>query len=344
MSQDKGNFVFRKRAGDKPARKRRRERAAFFSAGRAKGKTAPEGAAPAPRNKRKKLSTELKNRRRASWFFLSPSIAGVTLFFVAPFAMVIYYAVTSRAVNGEFVGLDNFRALFQNNAFLRAAVNTLILLGSAVPLAVLLSLGLALLLEREIPGKSFLRSAFLSPLMVPVASVVLIWQVLFHQHGVVNTFLSGFGIEAVDWFHSSWSRFVVLLLYLWKNLGYNMILFTAALAAVPREHLEVAELEGAGRWRTFWSVKLPYLSSTILFVTILSLISAMKIFREVYLLTGAYPYETLYLLQHFMNNTFASMDYQKLSTAAIVLAAAMSVVIAVLFLVEWRIGKDAKNE
>ena len=294
--------------------------------------------------KRKRLSTELRNRRRATWFFLSPSISGVTLFFVAPFVMVFYYAFTSSAVNGGFVGFDNFRDLFSNSAFTLAAVNTLILLVIAVPSAVLLSLGLAILLERELPGKSFLRSAFLSPLMVPVASVVLIWQVLFHQNGVVNTFLSGFGITAVDWFHSPWSRIVVLLLYLWKNLGYNMILFTAAIASVPREQLEIAELEGAGPFRKFFSVKIHYISSTMLFVTILSLISAMKIFREVYLLTGSYPYETLYLLQHFMNNTFRSMDYQKLSTAAILLALATSVVIAVLFVVERRLGRDAKNE
>lgn len=296
------------------------------------------------KGKQKKLSKELRNRKRASLIFLSPSIAGVMLFFVAPFCVVIYYAFMSRSVGGEFVGIDNFKALFENNAFLMAGENTAILLVSAVPLAVILSLGLAILLERELPMKSVLRTAFLSPLMVPVASVVLIWQVLFHQHGVINSFLSGYGIETVDWFHSNWSRFVVLLLYLWKNLGYNMILFTAALASIPKEQLEMAELEGAGAFRKFFSIKIHYLSSTTLFVTILSLISAMKIFREVFLLTGAYPYETLYLLQHFMNNTFEAMDYQKLSSAAILLALVMSVVIAVLFVVERRLGKDAKNE
>ncbi len=325
--------------------KEKRNGAKFFFRRREKEKKPEEGREDVlflP--KRKRLSTELRNRRRATWFFLSPSISGVALFFVAPFVMVFYYAFTSSAVNGEFTGIDNFKALFQNNAFTLAAVNTVILLVIAVPAAVLLALFLAILLERELPGKSFLRSAFLSPLMVPVASVVLIWQVLFHQNGVINTFLAGFGITAVDWFHSPWSRFVVLLLYLWKNLGYNMILFTAAIASVPKEQLEIAELEGAGPFRKFFSVKIHYISSTVLFVTILSLISAMKIFREVYLLTGSYPYETLYLLQHFMNNTFRSMDYQKLSTAAILLALATSVVIAVLFVVERRLGKDAKNE
>lgn len=325
--------------------KEKRNGAKFFFRRREKEKKPEEGREDVlflP--KRKRLSTELRNRRRATWFFLSPSISGVALFFVAPFVMVFYYAFTSSAVNGEFTGIDNFKALFQNNAFTLAAANTVILLVIAVPAAVLLALFLAILLERELPGKSFLRSAFLSPLMVPVASVVLIWQVLFHQNGVINTFLAGFGITAVDWFHSPWSRFVVLLLYLWKNLGYNMILFTAAIASVPKEQLEIAELEGAGPFRKFFSVKIHYISSTMLFVTILSLISAMKIFREVYLLTGSYPYETLYLLQHFMNNTFRSMDYQKLSTAAILLALATSVVIAVLFVVERRLGKDAKNE
>ncbi len=325
--------------------KEKRNGAKFFFRRREKEKKPEEGREDVlflP--KRKRLSTELRNRRRATWFFLSPSISGVALFFVAPFVMVFYYAFTSSAVNGEFTGIDNFKALFQNNAFTLAAVNTVILLVIAVPAAVLLALFLAILLERELPGKSFLRSAFLSPLMVPVASVVLIWQVLFHQNGVINTFLAGFGITAVDWFHSPWSRFVVLLLYLWKNLGYNMILFTAAIASVPKEQLEIAELEGAGPFRKFFSVKIHYISSTVLFVTILSLISAMKIFREVYLLTGSYPYETLYLLQHFMNNTFRSLDYQKLSTAAILLALATSVVIAVLFVVERRLGKDAKNE
>lgn len=281
--------------------------------------------------------------RRNTMLFVTPSLLGVAVFFVVPFVVVIRYAVTTRPVNGEFAGLENFRALLHNYAFQLAAKNTAILCLTAVPLAVGLSLGLALLLEREIPLRSHLRTAFLSPLMVPVASVVLLWQVLFHQNGVINAFLTGWGLDPVDFFHSDWSRGMVLLLYLWKNLGYNMVLFTAGLAAVPKDLLDMAELEGASSLRKFFSIQLHYLGPTILFVTVLSFISAMKIFREVYLLTGAYPYESLYLLQHFMNNTFASMDYQKLCAAAILLALAVSVIIAVLFRVERRLGKDVEN-
>ncbi|MBQ3516086.1 MAG: sugar ABC transporter permease, partial [Lachnospiraceae bacterium] len=118
------------------------------------------------------------------------------------------------------------------------------------------------------------------------------------------------------------------------------ILFMAALANIPREVTEVAELESATKWQIFWHLKLRYLSSSILFVTILSLINSFKVFREVYLLTGDYPYESLYMLQHYMNNMFRSLDYQKLSAAAIIMSLFMIVLIGILFFAENVVGKD----
>ena len=281
-------------------------------------------------------------RKRAAhtFFFLVPSLLGVLLFFVLPFGMVIYYSLVNRPVGGEFVGLENFKALLDNRAFLLGAKNTGILLAVSVPLAVLLPLKLALWLERSIPMKSQLRTAFLSPMLVPIASVILVWQVLFHQNGTLNAILE----TQVDWFHSSWSILMVLLLYLWKNIGYHTILFTAALAAIPRTYVDMANLDGAGRTRQFFAVKIHFLAPTIFFVVLMSLIASMKIFREVWLLTGSYPYETLYLLQHFMNNTFRSMDYQKLSAAALMLAVVMGALIALLLRVERRLDRDTENE
>ena len=133
------------------------------------------------------------------------------------------------------------------------------------------------------------------------------------------------------------------MLFLWKNLGYNMILFMSGLSAIPRDIIEVAELEGAGKFYTFMHIKLRYLSPTIFFVLILSLINSFKIFREVYLLTGDYPYDTLYMLQHFMNNTFKALDYQKLSAAAIIMCSVMVVIIGLLFVVENHFGKDVEG-
>lgn len=278
-----------------------------------------------------------------SMCFLSPSLLGVAVFFIVPFGVVVYYSAIDGVGSRNFVFLDNFIKLFDNSAFLLAAKNTLTFSAWAVPLAVVLSMGLALMLECRIPLKSQFRTFFLSPMMVPVASVVLIWQVLFNFNGTVNEFLMLFGADKIDWLQSEHSQAVVIILFLWKNLGYFMILFMAGLANIPKELLEVADVEGASEAYKFFAIKLRYLSPTVLFVTILSLINSFKVFREVYLLTGDYPYETLYMLQHFMNNTFKSLDYQKLSAAAVVMALVMVLLIALLFKAEDWFGKDVEG-
>ncbi len=293
---------------------------------------------------RRKKSAEVRRARRRSALLLLPSRLGVLIFFIAPLAVVVYYSLVDNPVNGDFVFLANFIKVWKNAAFKRASANTLTFSFIAVPLAGVLSLMLAMLLEARIPFKSRFRTFFLSPMMVPVASVVLIWQVVFHHNGALNAWLSAFGIEQVDWMKSRYSQLVIVALFLWKNLGYNMILFMAALAEIPREIIEAAQVDGAGPAARFFRIKLRYLSPSLLFVTILSLISSFKIFREVYLMTGAYPYETLYMMQHFMNNTFRNLDYQKLSAAALIMFAAMLVVIGSLFMVEARVGRDVEGQ
>lgn len=290
-----------------------------------------------------KLNGQNGRGKVASWGFLSPSLFGVLLFFVLPFCVVIYYSMVDNPINHEFVFLDNFVRVFQNAAFKQAASNTLHFSFVAVPLAVILSLLLAMMLDAKIPFRSQMRTFFLSPMMVPIASVILIWQVLFHYNGLVNDVIEQFGMGKIDWLKSGYAQVVVILLFLWKNLGYNMILFLAALSAIPKEILEVAVLESASPFQIFWHIKVRYLSSTILFVTIMSLINSFKVFREIYLLTGSYPYDTIYMLQHFMNNAFNQLDYQKLSAAAIMMSLVMVVIIGILFLTENYFGKDIEG-
>lgn len=275
--------------------------------------------------------------------FLGPSFLGMSVFFILPFFVIVYYSLIDGTVTRNFVFLDNFIKLIHNSAFRIAAKNTAVFSLTAVPLAVVFALVLALMLECRIPFKSQFRTFFLSPMMVPVASVVLIWQVVFHYNGTLNEFIAIFGADKIDWLQSEYCQIVVILLFLWKNLGYNMILFMAALNNIPVQLLEVADVEGASAAYKFFNIKLRYLSPTILFVTILSLINSFKVFREVYLLTGNYPYEGLYTLQHFMNNTFNSLDYQKLSAAAVIMAIAMVIIIAILFAVENWFGKDVEG-
>ena len=302
-------------------------------------------------NRKEKLSREQRRQRRRlhredflrSLCFLSPSLLGVAVFFIVPFGVVVYYSMIDGVGSKNFVGIRNFTKLFQNSAFVMASKNTLHFSLVAVPLAVVLAIVLALMLEARIPLKSQFRTFFLSPMMVPVASVVLIWQVLFNFNGTINEFLMLFGQERIDWLQSDHCQWVVLILFLWKNLGYNMILFMAGLSNIPKELLEVADVEGASETYKFFEIKLRYLSPTVLFVTILSLINSFKVFREVYLLSGDYPYEKLYMLQHFMNNTYRSLDYQKLSAAAVVMAVVMVILIALLFKIEDWFGKDVEG-
>ncbi|MCL2368630.1 MAG: sugar ABC transporter permease, partial [Oscillospiraceae bacterium] len=277
-------------------------------------------------------------------------------FFIIPFFMVIYYALIDNPVGRNFVWFENFQNVLGNTAFQDASRHTLLFSVIAMPLAVILALGLAVLLEQKIPLKSQLRTFFLSPMMVPVASIVLIWQVLFHQNGAINDTIGslgaatgwfvyerGLGGQWIDWFNSDYNQLPIVILFLWRNLGYNMILFMAALGNIPRDLIEVASLEGGGSFYIFRTVKLRFLSPTILFVTILSIINSFKIFREVFLLTGNIPYGRLYFLQHYMNNMFRHLDYQSLAAAAIIMALVMIALIGLLFAIENWYGKDVEG-
>ena len=290
----------------------------------------------------KKEKGNLKERI-FSYLCILPGFLGVLVFFVVPFIIVVYYSTINNPILHEYVGLTNYKALLQNTAFKQAAWNSAYFSLISVPLSIVLSIILALMLERSIPYKSALRTFFLSPLMVPTASVVIVWQVLFHNHGTINQICEMFGGNGVDWIKSPHGQIIIVAMFLWKNLGYNMILFMSALAGVPKDILEVADLEGAGKLYQFFRIKLRYLSPTIVFVLILSIINSFKVFREVYLLTGDHPVSKMYMLQHFMNNTFKSLDYQKLSAAAVLFAIVMIAVLAIILTVDRIFGKDLED-
>ena len=308
--------------------------------------TSPPTKTPPVYTQKQLLQRQLRRAARERLMtlpFLFPSLAGVLIFFVLPFLVVIYYSILDNPISKNFVFLANYETLINNNAFRMAVKNTLTFSAIAVPLAVVLPLLLAIILMSDVPGRSRFRTMFITPLMVPVASVVLIWQVIFHYNGVLNEITALFGSAPIDWLKSEYGHIVVLVLYLWKNIGYNMILFMSALAAIPRDIIEVAMLEGAGPIRRFFSIKLRYLSSSIVFVALLSLINSFKVFREVYLLTGDYPFDTLYMLQHFMNNTFKSLDYQKLSSAAILMSVVMIIIIGAMLIIDEKLGGELEE-
>lgn len=295
--------------------------------------------------KTKKFNKRLKIERFKTSLFIAPSFIGLAIFYLLPFFRVIYYSLVDNQVNQGFVGLENYKKLFENEAFLLGAKNTAVFTAIALPLAIIIPLLLANILMNKIPGKSFFRTVLISPLMVPTASIILVFEVMFNDNGALNSFIAGLGGTTVDWMRSEFSRYIIILLYLWKNIGYNMILFMAAIAAIPKDMIDAASIDGASRFRVFWKIKLPYLSSSILFVGLLSLINSFKVFREVYLLTGKYPpnEDFLYMLQHFMNNTYINLDYPKMSSAAIVMSVVMIIIISILMFIDAKFGNDIEE-
>ena len=275
--------------------------------------------------------------------FLAPSLIGVLLFYLAPFCVVIFYAFVDNPITKNFAGVSNIINVAKNGSFTLAALNTLKFSAMAVPSAVIIALLLALLLDHKIPLASQFRTSFLTPLVVPVASVVLVFQVLFDNNGAVNQIVQFFGGDKIDWLKSTYAPYVVLVLFLWKNLGYNMILFLGALGNIPKDAMEAAYMDTNSSWKIFWYIKIRYLTPTLVFVAIISLINSFKTFREVYLLTGAHPFGSIYILQHYMNNMFESMDYQKLSAAALLMTVVMAGIIFGLFKAEGRFGQDMEE-
>jgi multiple sugar transport system permease protein len=268
------------------------------------------------------------------FLFALPGLTGFAVFFIAPFLVSLGYAFLDRPVGGSFVGIDNFISLFANKAYRLGLINTLKFIVVSVPLNMGLSLGVAMLINRLGRRKELFSLIFLIPLVIPSGSMAFFWKVLFAWDGALNGWLVGHSIAKVNWLDSGLAFAVMVLVFVWKNLGYNMILFMAGLGNIPRDYYEAATVDGAGAWQLFRYITLPHLVPTGILTLIMSIINSFKVFKEIYLITGSYPHESIYTLQHFMNNMFSSLNYPRLTTATTVLVALIAVFTQTLLKVE----------
>jgi len=262
--------------------------------------------------------------------FILPGFAGFSVFFIIPFIISLCYAFLDRPVGGSFVGFDNFISLFANKAYRLGLSNTLRFIAFSVPLNMGLSLCVAMMINRLRRHKEWFSLIFLIPLVIPSGSMAFFWKVVFAWDGALNGWLAHFHISRINWLDSNLAFFVMVFIFIWKNLGYNMVLFMAGLGAIPREYSEAAILDGAGAWFVFRRITLPNLAPTLILTLLMSIINSFKVFREIYLITGSYPHESIYTLQHFMNNMFASLNYPRLTTATTLLVALLAVFIHIL--------------
>ena len=269
-----------------------------------------------------------KKRKSAYLFFLLPSFLGVTLFVLAPFADVVRRSFVT-AVTGEFRGFENYKMVFETRAFRMAAGNTARFSLVCLPLLIGLGLIIAYFLSR-FPRIHFLKSAFLFPMAIPAATVVLIWKLVFDKQGFLNLALTslserlaGMGlVEAATVFQTDYmgtaaAFWVLVFSYIWKNLGYTVVLWLTGILSISEEVREAARVDGAGEWKCFIRIIMPNLKPVLYTITVLSFLNTFKAFREAYLVAGSYPDESMYLLQHLFNNWFTKMDFDKMAAAAV---------------------------
>jgi multiple sugar transport system permease protein len=246
----------------------------------------------------------------AGWAFAAPALAAILVFFLLPVLAALALSLTDFDIyaladlrNLRFVGLNNYAVLLQDPLFWQALGNTLYFVVVGVPLSIAVSLGAALLLHSRLGAfRPFFRTAFFAPVVTTVVAVAVIWRYLFHtRYGLVNWALSWFDIHPVDWLGDPrWAMPTIILFAVWKNFGYNMIIFLAGLQSIPEDLYEAARIDGASRWRQFLHITLPMLGPTLVLVGILTLAGYFQLFAEPYVMTQGGPLQSTVSVLYLM--------------------------------------------
>lgn len=279
----------------------------------------------------KKQTSKTRSLRKSvtPWLFLGPSLLCVAAFVLLPFVDVVKRSFFS-AMSGEFVGIKNYFSLFENEAFKLASKNTIIFTLACIPALILVSLILALTLNACKERRGIFKTSFLIPMAIPVASIVLLWRILFHENGIINSVVVRFGAEPIDWINSSYALFLLVFSYLWKNVGYDMVLWLSGISAIPLSLYEAAQVDGASPFQRFMRVTMPNLLPTLFTISVISLLNSFKVFREAYLIAGDHPHKSIYMLQHLFNNWFTTLDIDKMCAGAVLLALTVFLLIMIL--------------
>ena len=268
----------------------------------------------------------MRRREAAVGLLLAaPAVMGLLAFLVLPFGYTFLRSFTTGLGWGRFVGLENYAQLFGNRLFLLALKNTFLFLACGLALILPLSLFLALLLQKTGKWGKGLAMALLFPMVLPVSAIVIVVNLVFAENGLLSQLT-----DPTPWMDSPFAFVILLGLYLWKNVGIGVVILLAGLTTIPGELYESANMDGAGKWTRLTKVTLPMLRPELLVVTILSSLNAFKNFREAFVLGGDHPHESIYMLQHFMNNNFENMNFPRLSVAAVVFFALLFCLYALL--------------
>ncbi len=303
----------------------------------------PAAAAQAPPAK----GHDAAARGRAGWFFIAPALVLISVFFFLPVVASLLLSVTDFDIyaiadiaNTRFVGLRNYAALFENSVFWAAVRNTFYFALVGGPLTVAVSLAAALLVNaRAVRFKGLFRTIYFVPFVTTLVAVAIVWRYLYHpQYGLLNYALGWIGIGPVDWLGDPrWAMPAIIVMAVWKNFGYNMLIFIAGLQNIPPELYEAAELDGAGPLHRFRHVTLPMLAPTFLFVGVITMIGYFQLFAEPYVMTAGGPLRSTTSLVLLMYEE--GFRWWRMGVAAAV-AFVLFVIILIWTLLQFRLQRE----
>ncbi|AMW31051.1 MULTISPECIES: carbohydrate ABC transporter permease [Arthrospira] len=262
----------------------------------------------------------------AAWVFLTPALFLMAIFIIWPIIYLIYLSFTQGSFTRsgtEWVGLTNYLRLIVSPDFWQVIGNTIYFTIATVIPSLIIPLALAVMLDQTLMLRAFLRTAYFIPSITSLVAVGLGWRWLFQTDGPVNGFLSQIGFDPIPWLSSTvWAMPILILLSIWKQLGFNLVVFLAGLQTIPINRYEAAELDGAGPWQKFWYVTLPGLQPTLVFATVTTVIFTLRSFEPVYVITGGGPLNSTNLLVYYIyEQAFSQFDFGYAAAAATLLLA-----------------------
>ena len=277
---------------------------------------------------------------REGMMLVAPLLLGALIFYAIPFGMVIRYSFTRGAGNTHrFVGFENYRNILENEIFQLAFGNTLKFLAIALPMVLVVAYAIALMLKSRVKKLKVLKSVLLLPYIMPIVGIVQVVELIFAETGILTNLLLSLNLPVQAWLESEYAFWVVTGLYLWKNTGYAVILLLSGLITISDDLYAATDLDGGTKWQQFWYITVPQMWYSVFFTVVFSLINAFKSFREIFLIGGVRPHKSIYMLQHFINNSFENLNYTKLAVASVLLLLVLASVFTLSY--RWVMRKEA---
>ena len=281
-------------------------------------------------------------RKKSVMIFLLPGMLLLLIFHLIPFFGGIYLSMLDGSKANHFVGFLNYTQILRNTMFRIGLRNTLELSMLCAPLLWITSFFLAAIMVEISPFGQYARSIVFLPYLMPSSAILFIWLLLFDYGGPANRIMFFLTGTRVMWLESSALRLPIVLMFVWKNLGFSTVIFIAALQSIPAPLYEYARLEGAGFLQRTWYISMPMIIPTAFLALILAWINSFRIFKDVYFIAGGYPDRSIYTLQHYMNNMFLKMNYQYVTSSAYMFALLALILFGILFLLQRNVVKSVQ--